>query len=376
MAGVFFVAGAILASWVPYIPLVQSRLGLSEAGLGGALFAMTGGALAGVVSTGALIEHFGSRAVSGAMGILFCLFLPGPVFAPNFWALCAFLFAFGVVFGSVDVAMNAQAAKVQRAAGRSLMSGFHGLFSVGGIVGSALAGVLLSLDVSPALHTIGVAGALAAFCLASAMRMLKTHKGESRGGPAFTLPLGPVVGMSVLAFLIFVSEGAIVDWATVYLANVIEAKPGIAVAGFTAFSTAMAAGRFLGDAATTRLGPMRAAVWSAVLSTAGLALALATSWLWVAVLGFAVTGLGMANLIPILFSQAAAATPDQPQKGIAGVAGIGYFGLVAGPPVIGFTAEAVGLRGALWFVTGAMGIVAAALPAAFQAARRSTSPET
>ena len=366
--GAFFVAGAVLATWVPYIPLVQRRLGLSEGDLGWALFAMTAGALTGVVSTGALIERFGSRGVTFGAGVLFCLLLPAPVFAASFWPLAGALYVFGAVFGSLDVAMNAQAAKVQQAAGRSLMSSFHGLYSVGGMAGSALAGLLLSLQVSAVSHILGIVVAMALLSAWAAMRLLETPQGELRSGPALTLPLGPVVGMSVLAFLIFVGEGAVMDWATVYLANVIEADPGMAVAGFTAFSTAMAAGRFLGDWATTKIGAMRFGLWSAALSAAGLALALATASLWIAVAGFAVAGLGFANLIPILFTRAAEATPDEPQKGIAGVAGIGYFGLVAGPPVIGFTAEAVGLRGALWFVAGAMAMVAVGLPWAMRGA--------
>lgn len=372
--GAFFVAGAALASWVPYIPLVQRRLGLGDGDLGAALFAMTAGALAGVVASGTLIERIGSKAVTAIVGTLFCLLLPAPVFAGSFWGLAIALFAFGSAFGMLDVAMNAQAAKVQRAAGRPLMSGFHGLYSVGGMAGSGVAGLLLSREVAPAAHIAGVVVAMAALCGLSSMRLLATPAGEKRGGPALSLPAGAVVGMSVLAFLIFVGEGAVMDWATVYLANVIGAEAGMAAAGFTAFSTAMAAGRFLGDAATTRLGAMRAGVWSGVLAAAGLAMALASSSLWVAVGGFAVAGLGFANLIPILFSRAAEATPEEPQKGIAGVAGIGYFGLVAGPPAIGFTAEAVGLRGALWFVAGAMTVAAAGLPWAMRGPVRGNGP--
>lgn len=366
MSAVFFIAGGVLASWVPYIPQVQRRLGLGDGDLGSALFAMTAGALAGVSGAGAVIERFGSRAVSTAAGALFCLLLPAPVFAATFWTLAPALFAFGAVFGAMDVAMNAQAALVQRAAGRSLMSGFHGLYSVGGMAGSAVAGALLAAAVGAEWHIPGVVVAMLAVCGWASARLLPSSPSERRSGPAFRLPVGPVVGMSVLAFLIFVGEGAVMDWATVYLANVIRVGPGLAVAGFTAFSTAMAAGRFLGDAATTRLGAMRTGLWSGVLSAAGLALALATSRLWVAVAGFAVAGLGFANLIPILFSRAAETTPEQPQRGIAGVAGIGYFGLVAGPPAIGYTAEAVGLRGALWIVTGAMAAAALGLPWAFR----------
>ncbi len=207
-------------------------------------------------------ERFGSRALIAGAGVAFCALLPAPVFAQSFWALSAALFAFGAVFGAMDVAMNAQAAMVQRAAGRSLMSGFHGLYSVGGITGSAVAGVLPSRGVAAETHIAGVAAAMAALCVVSSMRLLATPAAERRSGPAFAMPAGALVGMSVLAFLLFVGEGAVMDWSTVYLANVIEAEAGRAAAGFTAFSAGMAAGRFLRDAATTRMGAVRAGVLS------------------------------------------------------------------------------------------------------------------
>ncbi len=367
--GVFFVAGAVIATWVSYIPLIQRRLGLSEAELGGALFAMTAGALCAVVAAGGLIERFGSRRVTAAAGAVFCLLLPAPVFAPSFPLLAVALFAFGAVFGAMDVAMNAQAAQVQRAATRPLMSRFHGLYSLGGMAGAAVAGTLLSLEVSAVWHAAGIVGSMLLLCVGSAARLLETPPRDRSGGPGLALPLGPLVGMSLLAFVVFVGEGAVMDWANVYLANVIGADPGRAASGFAAFSTAMATGRFMGDWATARWGASRFAIVSAGLGAAGLAVALSTEALIAAAAGFALAGLGFANLIPILFTQAAEATPEAPQQGIAGVAGVGYFGLVAGPPVIGFTAEAIGLRGALWLVAAAMALAAVLLPSAFRAAK-------
>ena len=186
--GVFFVAGAVLASWVPYIPLVQRRLGLGEGDLGAALLAMTGGALVGVGASRALIERIGSKALTATAGGLFCLLLPAPILAPSFWALAAALFGFGCVFGALDVAMNAQAALVQRAAGRSLMSGFHGLYSVGGMAGSAVAGLLLSREVVK--HTGD--GIMASFAsTAGAVRAALQIQGELADGE-----LGVRVGLN------------------------------------------------------------------------------------------------------------------------------------------------------------------------------------
>ncbi|MEZ5392149.1 MAG: MFS transporter [Bryobacterales bacterium] len=365
----FFVAGAGLATWASFIPLVQRRLALGDAELGQALFAMAAGALCAVVSAGAVIERFGARGTTGVAGALFCVLLPGPVFAVSFWALAGALLVFGFCFGLLDVAMNAQAADVQRLARKPLMSGFHGLYSFGGLAGSALAGLLFRLAVPGPTHVGGVVALLLVVTLFAWRGLLPTAPRAGRG-PALSLPARRLAGLAVLGFLMFVGEGAVMDWANVYLANVLRAPADLAVAGFAAFSFAMAAGRFGGDWATAHLGSSRFAVLSAMLGAAGLGLAIASGSVAVSVVGFAAAGLGFANLVPILFSQAAESTPEAPQQGISGVAGVGYFGLVAGPPAIGFMAEELGLRGALGIVAGAMAFAAVSLPAAFRMALR------
>lgn len=368
ICGVFFVGGAVLATWVPYIPVVQRRLALSEAELGGVLFAMTAGALAAVLGSGVVIARFGSRAVTAWAGSLFCLLLPAPVYAPDNLALAAGLFFFGAAFGTMDVAMNAQAAELQKAAGIPLMSGFHGLYSLGGLAGAGVAGTMLSLPLSTGAHLSLVVVAMLALCMAASSALLPGGRREGAVS-GISLPLKPLVGLSLLAFVVFVGEGAVIDWAAVYLVKFVHVEPGAAASGFAAFSLAMAVGRLCGDWATTRLGFVRFAVISAILAGGGLTLALVDAQLLISILGFAVAGIGFANLVPILFSQAARATPGAPQRGIAGVAGIGYLGLVAGPPCIGFLAEAVGLRLALACVATSMVAAAMLLPAAFSQAR-------
>lgn len=167
----------------------------------------------------------------------------------------------------------------------------------------------------------------------------------------------------------FVGEGALIDWTAVYLANELLASPGTASAGFAAFSGMMALGRFLGDWFTSLVGPAWAGTASALLAGAGLGGALAVEQPLVSVACFGLSGLGFANLVPILFSAAGRAEPENPEHGIAGVAGVGYFGLVAGPALIGFVAEVIGLRGALAVVAGAMTLMAVGLGPAVRATR-------
>ena len=375
VAAIFFVSGALLATWAPYLPVIQRRLALSDGDLGWALFAMTVGALLSVVMIGRWIARHGSRRVTAFTAPLLCLSIAGPIFAPSFLTLALTLFLFGVIHGSLDVAMNAQAAEIQSAARFPLMSGLHGLYSLGGLSGSALAAVLLAADLDPLLHVSAVIVCLGLLSVAVSPRMLPPAPRDKESQPAMRLPVGPLLGLSLLAFVMFVGEGAVVDWATVFMANELSASPGAAVLGFTAFSGAMAAARFLGDRVIAAIGASRFAVISAAVAAVGLGIAVSAPVLSLSVAGFAVGGLGFANLIPILFARAASSTPDEPQKGIAGVAGIGYFGLVAGPPAIGMMAEAVGLRGALGFVAAAMGVAALTLPAAFRAASQDQSSE-
>lgn len=365
----FFVAGVVLATWAPYIPSVQVRLGLSDGDLGAVLASMALGALGAVFFIRPLIGRFGSRRVSAVSGVLFSLILPGPVFAPSYVLLAVALFAFGAALASLDVAMNAQAVLVEKGLGRPLMSSFHGLFSLGGLAGATLAGVGLESGFSGDFHVFGVAAAMALLCWMGASRLLDTPSASAAPGRAFALPRGPLALLSLLGFVMFVGEGALVDWTTVYLANELLAGPGVASAGFAAFSGMMALGRFLGDWFTASMGAAWAGALSALLAGAGLGGALAVNQPLTSVACFGLSGLGFANLVPILFSAAGRAEPENPEHGIAGVAGVGYFGLVAGPALIGFVAEVIGLRGALMMVAAAMTLAAIAVGPAVRATR-------
>jgi len=366
----FFVAGMVLASWVPYIPSVQQRLGLSDGDLGAVLASMATGALSAIFFVRPLIGRFGSRRITAVGGVAFSLILPAPVLAPSYAALAVVLFAFGFALATLDVAMNAQAVLVEARLEKPLMSGFHGLFSLGGLVGASFAGALLEAAVAPVVHLGVVVPSMALLCLWGASRLFPAAPGAGQQGPAFALPSGPLAALGALGFVMFVGEGALVDWTTVYLSKNLAASPGTASAGYAAFSGMMALGRFLGDRVTAALGPAWSGTLSALTAGAGLALALSFAAPVASVCGFGLSGLGFANLVPILFSAAGRTEPENPEHGIAGVAGVGYFGLVAGPAMIGFAAQALGLRTALALVAVSMALTALALGPAVRAAER------
>lgn len=358
VSAIFLVNGTVFSSWVPHIPLVQERLGLSEGGLGLALLGMALGAIVAMPLSGWLIGHIGSRRIVAVSTVAFCLALPLPVLAPSPVALVAALVLFGVCNGGMDVAMNAQAVAVETAYGKPIMSSFHGLFSVGGLVGAGLGGMALAAEWVPRDHVLLVT-LCAALVGLLALRGLRTEdRDASDRSPTFVRPTGPLVGLGLLAFLVLMAEGAMADWSAVYLRNALATGPGLAAAGYAAFSLAMAVGRLTGDRFVARFGSVALARGSALLAAISLGTALLVGHPLAAIVGFGCLGLGLSNLIPLLFSAAGRTPGTSTGTGIAAVATLGYFGLLAGPPLIGFAAELITLPGALGLLV--LGVLAVA----------------
>lgn len=364
-AVVFFVNGALFGTWVPQIPLIKARLGLDDGELGLALLCLAGGAVAGFLFTGYLIDRFGSRAITSLSLIAMAVFLPLPVLAPTPLMLSLYLSAFGAAGGIMDVSMNAQAVKVEKAYARPLMSSFHGMFSLGGLAGAGIGGLFLSAGAAPA--RLVPASALFLLLLGAAVlpRLLPFRPASGVGCPTesgkrvlIALPSRPVLGLSVLAFFTLACEGAMADWSAVYLRDALLMSPGSAAAGYAAFSTAMAAGRLAGDPATARLGPILTIRAGAAMAALGLALALGPGSPPLALAGFGCVGLGLANIIPVLFSAAGRTPGLSPGTAIAAVCTMGYFGFLVGPPVIGFLADRTTLSASLWLLAGCMALTA------------------
>ena len=347
----FFVNGTVLSSWFPHIPLVQERLGLSEGVLGLALLGTAVGAITAMPLAGIFIARLGSQQVMRVATVVFCLSLPLPVLAPSLPLLVLALAIFGAGNGAMDVAMNAQAVGVEKAHGGAIMSSFHALFSVGGLVGSSLGGLLIFMDVSSALHVLFVTFVFGLIGLV-ALRWLWIDRAEDAeaGGPTFVRPTGPLLALGVLAFFVLVGEGSVADWSAVYLTNALGTGAGLGALGYAAFSLMMAVGRFTGDWLVARFGPVPLMRSSAILAAVGLGAGLLIGRPVAAIIGFGCVGLGLSNLIPILFSAAGRTPGVNAGTAIAAVSSAGYFGFLAGPPLIGLLAEATSLPLALGLV--------------------------
>ena len=369
---IFFVNGTILASWFANIPLVKERLELSEGLLGFTLLSMAAGAVISMPLTGALIPRIGSRRITAATTILFCLVLPLPILAPNLPLLIIALFMFGALQGSLDVAMNAQAVAVENAYERPIMSAFHGFFSLGGLIGAGLGAILIGFGVQPAFHALGAAALFTLISVLSIRGLI--NAGDESEGHAFALPTGPLALLGLLAFFVLVGEGAMADWSGVYLKDSLGTSAALAAAGYAAFSLTMTVGRLIGDKLVRRFKAVSLVRWSATLASVGLGLGLFVGTPSAALIGFGCVGLGLANLIPILFGAAGRVPGVNPGTGIAAVSTAGYFGFLAGPPVIGLAAELVTLKGALFIVVIFIGLVAVFAHSVMRAQTRSEKP--
>ena len=357
----FFSSGFIFATWGVHVPTVKAHYGLDEAQLGLALLAAGAGAMFGLTSAGRWIGRHGPRRIAALSGCVYALLLAGLIAMPGYFALMGLLAAFGLVTSVFDVAINTEAAQLEMQSGTPLMSGMHGMFSLGGMAGAASGSAVLAAGMGAQTHLLLVAAVMVLLVALSSTRMLpKAATGNTTGADhSFRLPRGPLAVLGVLAALGLIAEGAIYDWSVLYMQQELGSPQKQAALAYAAFSAAMAAARFGGDAMRARFTPVALLRGSGVLAAAAMTLVLLTDLPWLALVGFAGVGIGFANVVPILFGASARVPGVEPASGIASVSAVAYLGFMAGPAVIGLLARASSLTAALYVVV----IFAAALAA-------------
>ena len=345
----FFIAGFGLAAWAPLVPYAKARAGLDEATLGLLLLCLGAGSILAMPISGLLATRFGCRRVLVVGTILICLSLPLLATASTLPLLIATLFMFGAGLGAVDSTVNLQAVIVERASGRHMMSGFHGLFSFGGIAGAAGVSALLALGLSP-LWAIAAVIVLILAALAKAAPHLLPYGSES-SGPAFAVPHGVVLFIGVLCFIVFLAEGAMLDWSAVFLTTEKSLGEAYAGLGYAAFALTMTVGRLLGDTIVRRLGARRVIILGGLFAALGMALAtLAPNW-ELSLLGYALVGVGCSNIVPVLYTAVGKQTVMPESIAVPAITTLGYAGILAGPAAIGFIAHASSLSLAFLLIT-------------------------
>lgn len=338
----FFIAGFGMSAWAPLVPFARLRLGADDAALGMILLCMGIGSLAAMPIAAPMAGRLGCKYVIIGAAALLGLALPALVLTDSSMTLGLSLLLFGVGLGALDISMNIQAVRVEKASGKAMMSGFHGFFSIGGISGAGLVSLLLWLGFSPLWSVIIIDLIIMALLLYAGGDLLAERPKED-AGPLFALPRGKVIFIGALCFILFLTEGAILDWSALFLTverGLDSAKGGL---GYALFSIAMTLGRLNGDRLINAIGRFHTLLAGSLCAAAGMALAIFFSPPQAALIGFMLVGLGASNLVPLLFSVVGNQTAMPPNLALAAISGIGYAGILAGPALIGFIAHLTSL---------------------------------
>lgn len=338
---IFFLAGLGMAAWAPLIPFVKARLGIDDGALGLLLFCLAAGSMAIMPFAGYLIAKLGCRAVLLGAGALLCVDLPLLALLDEPLLMGAALGVFGAVNGIMDVAMNSQAIIVERESGQAKMSGFHGFYSLGGIAGAGGVSLLLLAGLAPA-QAIGLIALLIAILLLIVAGDLLAHGGigeRRRGGARWALAHGKILFIALLCFFVFLTEGAMLDWSALFLhaeRGVAKSQAGI---GFTLYAVAVACGRLYGDRLIGAVGRFRTLLLGSLCAAAGVLLTVTVPLASAAFGGLMLAGLGIANIVPILFNAVGNQKQVPPGQAFPAVTLVGYLGLLTGPALIGFIAN-------------------------------------
>jgi len=354
VAAAFLIHSTVSGTWAPRLPAIKESLGLSDGELGTALVGLAIGLVAGTRLAGAPIDRFGSRPVMRAGFPLLAgtLLLPG--LADNAVALCLALRVLGVASGALDVAMNAQGIEVERTLAKPILSGLHGLWSVGLGIGAGAAALAAAIGTDPLEHFAVVAAVLAVLSVVFVRGLLPAHdqlrEGSHDAEPPDVRWTWALVLLGVIAFCSFVGEGAASDWSAVYMTHELGTSEALGAVAFAAFAVTMATARFAADPLRTRLGNVVLVRGGSLIAAAGLGLGLLIHEPAAGIAGFALLGLGLAPVVPIAFSAAGDLDARATGRLVGRVATIGYVGSVAGPIMIGWLAEATSLRTSLGLV--------------------------
>ncbi|MFE7071005.1 MFS transporter [Streptomyces sp. NPDC057620] len=351
VAAVFAVHGAVTGSFATRVPWIQDHASVSAGQLGLALAFPAIGASLAMPLAGSVSHRFGARTALRGLMALWTLALVLPALAPNLLTLCLALFVYGATAGMADVAMNALGVEVENRLDKSIMSGLHGMWSAGALIGSAGGTLAAHLGTDARLHHALAAVTLTVLGTVACQGVLDLRATEDEEAPPrFALPPRSALLIGAIGFCAVFAEGASLDWSAVYLRDVIGTSAGLAAACTTAFTLTMAVARLAGDAVVDRFGPVRTVRVSGLLATAGALLVVLAQNAVLAMTGFALLGLGIAVVVPLCFAAAGRSGPN-PSQAIAGVATITYTSGLIAPSAIGTVADATSLVTSFVLVT-------------------------
>ncbi|TAG12604.1 MAG: MFS transporter [Sphingobacteriia bacterium] len=343
IASYFFIAGISFASWASRIPDIKASLKLSDAALGGVLFALPVGSIFSLPISGWLVARWGSRNTLLLASICYPLILILLGGSSSVVQLVSLLLVFGFFGNMMNISVNTQAIGVEALYSRSIMASFHGIWSLAGFMGAAVGTLLISYHVNPFQHFAIISALMIG--LSFYMRSSTLPK-DAVGGdqPIFARPDAALLKLGLISFCCMAAEGTMFDWSGVYFQKVVKAPPSLVTLGYASFMGTMAIGRFIGDRLVLKFGKKEILKASGITIAMGLLSAVVFPNIYMATIGFLLVGFGVSSVVPLVYSEAGKSETLSPGMALAAVSSIGFLGFLMGPPLIGFIAEAFGLQ--------------------------------
>jgi fucose permease len=359
----FMGLGVLAGTWGAHIPSVRAHYALSEVSLSLVLLAAAIGAVGSLFVAGRIVGSLGARRATALAAGLACLALGIVLESPGVVALLPLMLIFGAAMSIFDVSINTEGSELENLSGRPIMSNLHGMFSIGGMAGAALASWMLGAGVAPRLQLFGVCTGVVLVALIASRGMLEAHAGSDgdnggSGKAQFAWPRGLLLIIGLLILAGMTAEGVMYDWCVLYLNQEIGMSQAGAALGYAIFSGSMAAARFGGDALRARYSEQSLLRFGASMAAVSMTVVLLSAHPGVALIGFALAGAGLAPVAPILFNAATRVPGVSRAAALASVTSIGYSGFMIGPPLIGSIATATSLSAALGVVVLAAGLLA------------------
>jgi fucose permease len=356
----FMALGVLGGTWGAHIPSVKARYALTEATLSIVLLAVAVGTVLSLFIAGRIVGWLGARKAAALAALMMSLLLGVVLEYQSMAALLPAMLIFGASMSLFDVSVNTEGSELESLSGRAIMSNLHGMFSVGGMTGAALASYMFDIGVAPRLQLFGVCSGIAITAFIASRGMLETHAagGDGEEKAHFAWPKGLLLIIGLLIFVGMTAEGAMYDWSVLYLKQDVGMPQAQAALGYAAFSAAMGLSRFGGDLLRSRYSEQALLRFGGSVATVAMTVVLISANSWVALIGFALVGAGLAPVAPILFNAATRVRGVSRAAAIASVTSIGYSGFMIAPPLIGSIATATSLTMALGVVALASALLA------------------
>lgn len=347
LSGYFFFTGICFASWASRIPDIKFSLGLSDAQFGGMLLFLPLGSFIGIPISGSLTTRHGSNKMLKMASILYPLALVNIGWAAGtfVWHLAIALFVFGMIGNLFNVSVNTQAVELAKLFDKSIISSFHGFWSLAGFVGGLIGSYFIAASMSPMMQFIVILSIGYLFLFLTHQHLLHSESSKQSIKKMWTKPTPLMFQFGLIALSNMVCEGMMFDWSGVFYQSVVKVTESQRTIGYISFMACMTTGRMFADALINYWGPRKQLMLSGLLVTLGLVTAIIYPSIITSTIGFMLVGFGVSSVIPTIYgSVGKSAEPGQASIALASVSSIGFFGFLIGPPIVGFLSGALGLR--------------------------------